>query len=489
MALPSVISPNNKSPGVYLRVSLGVGARSSGANARQVALFGNKTATGTAPVAVEQDVFSEDEARGLFGAGSELFLMAKQAITANLGISLKAIAVAESAGAAATGTVVYATPATGAGTGFVTVLGEEVEFPIASGDTPTVIGANAVLAVNAKTDWPVTAANATGTVTLTCKNKGPRGNFIAVRARVTNGIATTCTPPASGYLTGGATSDDPQPALDVIAAVKRRYLVAPYSDATQLGKFKTHVDAEDEPEVGHRCRFICASLDTLGNATTLATGLNAARGQMAWHKNSDLPPSMLAAGLAARLAARESLDVGANLDGDIIPGIKPSFSMADRPINSQLVAALNNGITPLMSADDGSVSIVRSITLKSRDALGNADYRVLDTAKVAVSDECADRHELLFADRFAAFKASQDPADGEFTQPITVTPSICRDASYEILSQMEAEGLLEAGSVEARKGEILWELSTASPGRFVGVVPVDCCEGAHQFCGEIKQIG
>lgn len=126
--VPNVIAASNRVPGIYLRVSLGVGARSSGADARQVVLFGNKTSSGTATVAVEQDVFSEDEARGLFGAGSELYLMAKQAITANLGISLKAIAVAESAGAAAFGTIVYATTATGAGTGFVTVLGEEIEF-------------------------------------------------------------------------------------------------------------------------------------------------------------------------------------------------------------------------------------------------------------------------------------------------------------------------------------------------------------------------
>lgn len=489
MTLTSILATNNKTPGVYARVSLGVGQRTSGDGTRYIELFGNKTSAGSATVGVEVDVFSEDEARSLFGAGSELHLMVKAAIDAWPGVSLKAIPVTVSGGTAASGTIVYATTASAAGTGYVTCLGEEIEFAIAVGDTATVIGDNAVLAINAKGDWPITAANSTGTVTCTAKNAGPRGNFIAVRARITTGIATTVTPPVSGYLTSGATSDDPQNALDALAGVRRRYLVSPYSDATNLAKFKTRADADDEPEVGHRERVIFGSLDTLANTTTVATGLNFARAQCGWQYLSDLPPSMLAAGLAARVAARESTNVASNMDGEVISGQRPHYLSSSKPTASQIISALNNGITPLLSLDDGSVVISRAITTKSRDALSNADYRVLDISKVAVPDEGADRFEVRFADRFRGFNASQNPPDGEAPAPGVCTPAMCEDLMFEILNGMEDEGLLESGSVELHKNEIVFELSTTSPGRFNGVAPMDVVEGAHQHCVDIRQIG
>jgi phage tail sheath gpL-like len=371
----------------------------------------------------------------------------------------------------------------------VTVLGEEIEFPINVADTPTLVGDAAVLAINGKADWPVTATNVAGTVTVTARQKGPRGNYLAVRARVSSGIGTLAAPPVGGYLSGGTTSDDPQAALDVIASVQRRYLVAPYSDATNLAKFQTHVDVQDEPEVGHRKQMVWASLDTLGNATGVVTARNFGRGQCGWLYNSDMPCSMLAAGLASRRAAGESTSVAHNFNGETVGGLAATYRVADRPSSTQLQAALNNGITPLASADDGSVYIVRSITTRSRDTLGNADYRVLDTCKVSITDEAADRVELTFWDRYRTFNASQDPPDGEASAPGVVTPSMCEDLSYEIQIGMESEGLLESGSVERLKAQNVWELSTISAGRFNGVMLLDAVEWANQFATSVLQVG
>lgn len=489
MTLASVIPSSNKVPGTFLKVSLGVGPRSSGASPRHVVLVGNKTTSGSMALLTEVDCFSEDEARALAGVRSELFLLAKAAITANPGVLLKLIAIAE-AGAAATGTAVFTGTATSAGTVSVSVLGDEVEVAVSSGDTATVVGAAVAAAAASKGDWPVTAANVTGTVTFTAANLGPRGNFVPVRVRIIAGTGISVTPPAGGYLTGGTTSDDPQPALDVLAAVRRRYLVAPYSDATQLGKFRTHVDAEDEPLVGHRKHFLFGSIDTLGNTTTLVTGLNFARAQCAWQEKADQTPGMLAAALAARRALQESIDTKHNYDGEVIPGLKPHANKGDIPIGTELDSALNNGITPISSTDAGDVFIVRSITTKSRDALGLPDYRVLDSHKVAVADEVADRFEVAFADRFAGFAADHDPPEDKAPPPGVVTPAMCTDLAYEILTQAEEnDGLLASGSVEQRKSELVFELSTISQGRFNGVLPIDVIEHAHQFAVDVRQIG
>jgi len=492
MALQSIISDSNRVPGTYTLVSLGVGVRSAGGVTRHVVLFGNMTAGGSALPLTEYDIFSEDDARTYFGAGSELFLMAKAALDGWAGISLKAIAIAESAGTAATGTIVYAGTATSAGTRGVTVLGEEIQVGVNSGDASAAVGIAVAAAINAKGDWPVTAAANTGTVTLTAKHKGPRGNFIAVRERAIQGAGITAVAPVGGYLTTGATSDNPQAALDAIAAVRRRYLVAPYSDATNLALFRTHIDAEQQPEVGHRKRCLFGSLDTLALTTTLVTGLNKARMQAAWQYLADQPPGVIAAGLAARIAARESAGASGtayNFDGEILPSVKPHYLVTSRPINAQLQSALNNGITPLATAGDGTVYVVRSITTRSRDQLSNADYRVLDTTKVAVPDEVADRTELLCLDRFTGFNASQDPPDGQVAPSGVLTPSLYRDALYEVAIGAEEDGLLEVGSVEKNKGQILTELSETAPGRFNGVLPLDVIEGAHQFANDVRQIG
>lgn len=490
MSLTSVIASSNKRPGTYTRVSFGVGQRTSGGGARYLLLFGNKTVGGSAVVGQEHEVYSEDESRVVHGARSELFWMVSAAIAAYPGVALKCIAIAESAGAAATGTIVIGSgPASAGGAVGVSVQGDEIEVPFNTGDSATAVGQAVADAINGKPDWPVTAANVTGTVTVTAAQKGARGNFTAVRARLLSGAGITITPPSGGYLTSGGASDDPQTALDASLSTNRRYLVAPYADATQLTKFRTHVQGEDEPEIGHRKRVIAASLDTLANTTTLATGLNEPRVHLPWLEKSDYPPSMLAAAFAARLAARESVKASYNFDGEILPGVKPQYLASSRPLNAQIVAALNNGITPLLTQDDGTVSICRAITTKSRDASSNADYRVLDISKVAVPDEIADRWELACADRFQGMDASQDDPDGKPPPPGVLTPTLWKDLGYEVLSQAEADRLLELGSVERNKDAILSELSTVAPGRFNGILPTDVIEGAHQHCTDIRQIG
>lgn len=490
MAISSTIPNANKVPGTYLRVSLGVGARSSGDSTRYEVLLGNKTTAGTMPLETEVDCYGEDEARTLCGEGSELFHMARAAFQANPSVALKLVAVTASAGAAATGTLVFTGPATTSGTVGVSVLGEAIEVPFSAGDTATAIGAAVAAAINAQADWPLTAANATGTVTVTARHAGPRGNHLALRARIIAGTGVGVTPPATGYLTGGTTSDDPQAALDMLSAVQRTYVIAPYVDATQLQKFKSHVDAEEEPLIGHRKWVLFGSTDTLGATTTLTTGLNFPRLQCAWQEKSDVTPAMLAAALGARRALQESLDAAYNFDGEVIPGLPPHANKADVPTATELAAALNQGITPLTSTNAGDVIIVRSITTKSQDAAGRPDYRVLDTHKVTVSDEIAERFELRFADRFTGFKASDNPPDDAAPPPRVCTPAMCTDLAYEILSEAEeSDGLLDLGSVERRKNEIVFELSKIAHGRFNGIVPIDIIEHAHQFAADIRQIG
>lgn len=513
MAETSVIPAGFKVPGVFIRVSLGVGPRSAGDSPRTVVAFANKTSAGLGALETEHDIFSEDDARTLAGAGSEGFLGCKSALEANPSVALKLMLVTESAGANATGTIVFTGPSTAAGTVYVDITGiNQIEVPYDVGESATTIGARVETYIDNVGDAPVTSAAVTGTVTCTAKNKGPRGNHIAVRARVTPGTGVGVTPPASGYLTGGTTSDDPQTSLDVQTAFRRGYLVAPYSDSTQLAKFKTHLDAQEEPLAANRKQAIFGSIDTLANTTTLAVGLNFPRMQCVWMEGADQTPLMMAAAMAATRALAEADDPAHNFNGETITGLKPHYLPSNIPSLNELASALNNGITPLQSVGGGAVAIVRSVTTKSQES-GLPDYRVMDTKNVTIPDYLGDVCEFAFADRFGGFKASEDPPEGEQPPPGVVTPSMCDDLMLEILNAAEGNGtdgmpsaaesddgttfepivvkggLLALGSVARLRRNTKSTLSKLERGRFNCTMPVDTIEWANQFGVDVRQVG
>lgn len=512
--LSSVIPQGFKVPGVFIKVSLGVGQRAAGDSPRTVVVFGNKTSAGVGAVETEYDITSEDDAVAYAGNGSEAHLGCKAALTANPAVALKLMLVTESAGSFATGTLAFTGPATASGTVYIECTsGAQIEVPYDSGESAATIGARAVTYTNNVPSLPITAAGTT-TMTATAKNRGPRGNHIALRARVTLGTGVGVTPPVSGFLTGGTTSDDPQTALDVQTAYRRGFLVAPYDDATQIAKFKTHVDAQEEPLAGNRKQVVFGSIADLASCTTLAVGVNFPRLQCVWMERADQTPLMMAASVAAVRALREATDPAYNFDGDIISGLKPHYAPGDVPNQTELNNALNNGITPLTSVGSGEVALVRSITCKSQQS-GLPDFRVLDTHKVTTSDYMGDVAELAFADRYGGFKASDNYPEGEQPPPGVVTPAMCEDLMFEILNAAEGNGtagmasgadddaqaepdfapvvvkggLLNAGSVRLLRKSVRAELSKIDVGRFNMTMPIDIIEGAHQFGTDVRQVG
>ena len=488
MAILSVIDPANKVPGIYLQVALGVGPRASGSAARTVALLGNKLSSGSMNIEQEYPVTSPEDVEAYAGSGSELHTMYLAAIAANPTARLSIIAIAESAGANASRSVLFTGTATKAGTAYVRCLGEILQVPVASGDTAAVLAARVNTYVNNKSYWPVTTGVATATVTATAKQKGPRGNFVRFSIDIDGGIGITVPAVAADFLSGGATSDSPQNVLDVLAAVRRTYFAVPYSDSTNLGLVKTHLDAQDEPTIAHRKTAIFGSVDTIGNTTTLSTAMNFARMQCAWLRNADVPPGMLAAALASVRAGAESLKISANHNGRDVPGIPPQAFSSWVASSGEQVTALDNGITPLVPSSATTLAILRSVTCKSQDSGGRPDYRTLDTTKVVVSDEIADRGELYFYD-FRDWNADVEPPEGVSPAPNTLVPSLVKQGWVGILRDMETDGHVSRGSVDANLDGIQVELSTTSSGRFNTIVPFDVIEGFNQLSGQLRQVG
>lgn len=491
MALTSVIDTSNKVPGAYLQVSLGVGRRSAGSAAREVLLVGNKTASGSSAVEVVQPLYSLDDARTLFGAGSELFMMAKAAFEANPNVTLHGIAVTESAGTAATGTITLTSgPATAAGTFETWIGGERIVTAIASGDSISDVATAIAADINAVTDLPVTAGSSLGVVTVTAKLKGPKSNAIRLRTLLTGGTGISHTA-LNTSLSSGATLDDPQNALDAVAQTHFSYIVASDDDSTNVPKYETHIEAKDEPEVGLRERFFFGSADTLANAITLSDAVNAKRGQLCWHYNGEQTPAMVAAACAAVHAKELTSDRAKPLDGYVVPGLTPQYSETDRPLNSESISALNNGITPLGTSGGSEVSIVRSITNYSTDSSSNPDYSVLDVSKVEVPDLIADTLEANFLSEFAGFKLDNDPVGSEQPEPGVATPRTIKAWIFGILKDYAAGGSqpLQLQNVDEFEELIVVELDVNADGRANAAIPIDVVEGFHQFAADVRQAG
>lgn len=490
MALTSVIDNSNKVPGVYLKVSLGVGPRYGGGDPRYVVLIGNMTSDGTMDVETEYDVFSLDDVRTYAGAGSELFYMTRAALAANATAAIKIIAMTESVGTAATGNFNVNHVATSAGTIGITIGSfPEIEVPFANFDSIDDMASAICTYINYNEDLPVTASVASDIVTCTAKHKGPRGNKIKIRARILEGTGPEVLT-SDDTLTGGATSDSVSNVLDTLTSVRRKYLVLPYWSGSQLTAVKTHLDSQDNPDSGNRKYAIFGSVETVGDTTTNVTALNFERMQCAWMPNSDHTPAELAAALAAFRAGAESRDPKHNFNGESVPGLLPHYDTFDIPTNTELQSALNNGITPLTTVNGGNVAIVRSVTCKSQDSGGRPDYRVLDTIKAVIPDEVADGLELIIGDTYAGFNASEDDPEGNPPPTGVLTPAMLKDTIYDYLIAREKEdGWFELGSTEANIDKLIVQLSKTAAGRFNFSCELNIVEWFSQAAGDIRQVG
>lgn len=395
------LSNSDPRPGVYLQINFGVGDTAGAGVVRSAILIGNKTTAGSAttgtviygPDTVTR-MQTEADVITLMGAGSPLHRMWRRFVKINKTTPLYAVVVAESAGTAASGTIVIGSgPATATGNIRVWIGDEFVDVGIATSDNATTIGGNIATAINAKTHWPVTANNVSGTVTITAKVKGPRGNWIRFQAILDAGLGVTTTAAADGFLTSGATADSSTTALATIANTRFYYQISEADDSTQVGALVSQTNSNALPMTGIRERVFFGSVDTLANAITAGTTENAARAELVWHKASPFTPAELAANNAALYALgdlasrpRNNYSLFPTDDTDsaswVVPASRDSTAAAS---SADLLSALNNGITPIATLPNGKTQLVKRVTTRSLNG-STADYRIRDAHKVTICD-------------------------------------------------------------------------------------------------------
>lgn len=244
---------------------------------QRVLMVGQKISAGSATSgALVTEIDNSGQENALFGEKSMLAAMVRSFKRINKVSRLDAIPLSDNGSAVkATGTFAFTGPSTAAGTLYISIgssVNNKYTLDITSGMTATQIGDAFAALITADTKACVTAANSTGTVTVTAVNGGTEGNSIGLRSEGSvAGVGLTITAMASG-----ATNPTLTNLFDVISNQRYQTIVYPasydLSALTSLLQARFNVTNKVIDGVGIICQTdTFANLKTLGNTYNLPT--------------------------------------------------------------------------------------------------------------------------------------------------------------------------------------------------------------------------
>jgi phage tail sheath gpL-like len=451
------IPASRRTPGVFSEYNTKLAVNTLPANLHKVDFIAQRLASGTVAANTLVDIFSEDEAAVYFGRGSIAHLMARSAINANKYISLRIVALDDAlAGVAANGTVTITGPATGNGALRLNVNKQKVDIAIANGDTANSIAAALNAQIALQPDLPVTATVLAGVVTLAAKNKGTLGNAIKVSASVSAGGVAA----AVVAMSGGLNDPDISAALTAIYNAKSTILGSAYNDQANLTLMRTHLDAVSGPLEKRRVRGVAAHIGTYAQSVTLAAAINNGRLLEVLVPNAYESIYEVAASMAAGAASEE--DPARPLNGLPLVGIAPP-PMANWLSETQIEAALHNGVTPVRVGADNVVHIVRAVSTYTVNASGVPDISLMDWTTIGTLDYVANAIEQRIELRFPRDKKSAR------------TKERVHDEIYNVLIKCEDLEIVE----NVARDDILIEDDAADPTRYNIRIKVDVVNGLH----------
>jgi len=497
------IGSSDPIPGVYAETNFAAGASTGDTGARPMVFFVNKTAAGSATVNTEvygpdteNPLSSEAHMIALGGPGSEGHRLFRRVADLNKTNPMYWVFVTESAGAKAAGTIVITGTATKVGSVRVYVVDDFVDVPISNGMTATLLGDAVAAAVNARAEWPVTAANVTGTVTLTAKQNGLRGNFIRYQVVRFNGDGLSFTATTDSALANGAASDSNTTAIATLKGRGDYYVVSAANDATQLGALSTHIATQALPANGNPKRLFAATTDSLATANALAIGLNDPRAELLWQYKGVWTPAEIAAHMAAIYAMEEaSVKPRTNFAGygqdartQGIFKVPPPRDKTARPDRStDLTPAILNGLSPI-AVDGRGVRcyLVDRITTRTLNG-AIPDYRIRDAHKVTICDYFSRDWVTKVALQMSGKKIGDNPLPG-MKQPDAdvVTPDRLKALTIGLLDTYDGNGLLQG--VQQTKDESVFQRETVPTTRMSARIPIRPIDNAKQFQLALDQV-
>ena len=254
----------------------------------------------------------------------------------------------------------------------------------------------------------------------------------------------------------------------------------------------TQVGTQALPTNGLREVVYGASVDTIANLTTIATGINSARCQIPWLQNADYMPSELAANQAAVESLLESSSVprlnmngfGQQANDQAGWKIKAPRS-GTTPSRATRVAALNNGIQVIGVLQNGTTYIDKRVTTRSLSGAVN-DYRIRDPHKVRVCDFFADDLVAKQGAQFQGKNIVDDPVVGQLIPPNTVSARSAKAATWKLIDDYGDKGLLQ--NVAGIKAGVIVNREPGTTSRMSQRVPLQVADILDQIASAVDQL-
>lgn len=472
-------------PGDYLQINFGVGPGGGDQGQAAILIIGNKTSAGSGTVDTEvygpnssTPLQNETDMIGLAGTGSEahrIWLRVRRVLdlAETVGVTappVYAIFPTESVGVAASLDFLIANVSTGTAVLRFYCGDDFCDTQVANTEAVDTLGAALAVSINNQTRWPITASynSGTDTLTVTARQKGPRGNEIRVWAKIISGsTATTITNNASTPLASGATADSWTTALATIVSTRYYYIASPSSDVagTTYDDLVTQVLSQALPISGIRQRVFAGFVGTLANGSTVAANalINTERSEIYWLQTAELTAGEIAGHTAAVHAVFETLDWSYNFRdfglGEIrgidtakfwkIPAPQTKANWPTAGTAGSLAAALNGGLTPIGVTTSGQTYITRSITTRHKNG-SNFDYRARDSHIVSVLDHWADRLLADITTKFGGSKIIDDLGPGETVpDPRTVQPTQIKALVFQHIDDVANSQFKKAAEIKS----------------------------------------
>jgi phage tail sheath gpL-like len=470
---------SNPIPQIAAELRFAQGETAGDLGPKRVLILGPKTSSGsiTADTQVVGPLSDEADFITYAGAGSPAHRMARGFLANNKSSEVWLLCPTAATGSAAVDKIVLATTAAANGVLSVWICGEQIDVPITTGDTATVIGANLAQAINNRTWLPLTGSNSSGTVTITGKIAGVILNSVRIRAKITGtGVATTVNFTADTAFGASGESGaaigvgviDLTAALATLLPRKFDTILCSEQSATAIDALLDQVYVQAEPSTGFRQKVYVGGALTPSAAATLASGtsMNRARADLINAEECPQEHYLLCAIVAGAYLKFNSSDPSYSFDGfgtksgQNLVGLSRPYSDGALPTTTELKSMLNQGVTPLSYTDGGQPFIVRAVTTQCKSG-SNFDYRVRDAHIVTVGDRfTADAVAKLAASPWT--KITRDPVgSAKEPGPEFATPRRVKAMYEQLLSDYASNGWIDPA-----------KLATAIEGTQVGQDPI-----------------
>lgn len=236
-------------------------------------VIGQRLSTGTVAAEIPFLASTQAEVGLKAGYGSMLHRMGIKSSLNNLTVPTYFVGLDDGAGTQATYAFTITGPATASGQLLCYIAGKKFAVSVSTGDTATEIGDALATLINADTSLQATAANVTGTVTLTCKNDGIAAGDLDVRFNYNEGDSFP-SGVSVGAVTPTAGTVDPD-VTDALACLGNSWynvIANPYDDTTNMDVLEDWLDSQAGVLTQQDALCYQTKRDTLANLITFAEG-------------------------------------------------------------------------------------------------------------------------------------------------------------------------------------------------------------------------